>query len=196
MLKTILKLKGLKLVLIAGENSDKTAHFITELVSDFKRVKLIESPGLGLRKIPLLFSDVVILSCQDDFIDDLESLFSNFSQVITVINSQNQSREKEIIRRMKKKDMLLIDFENKDKLPGKRMSKFLSYGIDPDADFYVSDINTSDRTNFKINYDGSSVPVWIEKNSTKEDVLSATAGLGVGVLLDINFVSLTQKIKK
>ena len=196
MIKQILKLKGLKLVLVTGKNSDKTAQFIYELVSDFKKVKLIERPGLGLKKISLLFTDVVVLSCQDEFIADLDGLFKNFKQVITVINSDNQSKEKDIIRKMKKEDMLLVDFKSREKLPGKRMTKFLSYGIDPDADFYVSDINTADKTNFKINYDGSSVPVWIGENSTKEDVLSATAGLGVGVLLGINFVNLTQKIKE
>ncbi len=195
MIKSILKWKGVKLVFVTGKNSTETADFIFDLIQDFLKVKRVEPTDRGMNRLLFIFYDVIIVTREGNN-QKTEDLFSNFREVITVVNSENITDEKEVIQTMKKSDTLLVDFESKEKFSGKRMKYFLSFGFDSEADFNISDMNIHDKkTNFKLNYDGSSVPVWIPGKKTEDDVLQVVASLGVGVLLNINFVSLTQKIK-
>ena len=196
MINKLLKWKGVKLVFVAGKNNRRVSDFISNLVGDFCRVKRIKNPKSFLGKIPLLFGDVVLLNDEEVDLDKLDKFFSSFLEIVVLVNSEDLNREKQITSKLSKENTILVDYENRDRVPGKRMKRFLSFGTDSEADFFVSDINKNDKTNFKINYDGSSVPVWIAKNSSEEDVLSVASGLGVGVLLGINFVSLTQKLKE
>ena len=196
MFNKILKWKGVKLVLVTGKDSERISDSISALIDDFCNVKRINSSKSFLLKIPFLFHDVVLLNDDNLDLDKLDKFVLSFSEVVTLINSEDLNREKEITSKLSKKNTILVDYESRNRVPGKRMKRFLSFGIDSEADFYVSDINKKEKTNFKINYDGSSVPVWIAGGSSEDDVLSITAALGVGVLLGINFVSLTQKLKE
>ena len=196
MFDSLLKWKGVKLVFVVGKNNEEVSGFIYDLIGDFCSVKKISSTGSFLKKMPLIFNDVILLNQSDVEPEELERFFSSFKEVIVLINSDDLSKEKEIISKLSKENTILIDFESKGKVPGKRMNRFLSFGIDSEADFYVSDVKSGEKTNFKINYDGSSVPVWLDGKSSTDDVLKTVSGLGVGVLLGINFVSLTQKLKK
>lgn len=184
----------MKLVYIAGKEKKKTGDFIFELLKN-RRVKRISKPITGLSKVVLFFKDIVIL--EDGGFDSkrLGKFFSYFNEVVVVINSENVSREKEIISLLDKKSSLLVNHKAKEKFSAKRM-RYLSYGFNKEADFFVSDIMVNNKTNFKINYEGSSIPVWIEKSAKREKVLRVTSGLGVGVLLGFNFVNLTQRVKE
>lgn len=184
----------MKLVYIAGKEKEKTGDFIFELLRN-RRVKRISNPITGLSKIILFFKDIVIL--EDGGFDPkkLAKFFSYFNKVVMVVDSENISREKEIVSLLDKNSSLLVNYKVKDKFSAKRM-RYLSYGFNEQADFFVSDMMVNDKTNFKINYEGSSIPVWIEKSAEKEKVLRVTFGLGVGVLLGFNFVNLTQRVKE
>ncbi len=184
------------MVFVVGKNNEEVSGFIYDLIGDFCSVKKISSTGSFLKKMPLIFNDVILLNQSDVEPEELERFFSSFKEVIVLINSEDLNREKEITSKLSKKNTILVDYESRNRVPGKRMNRFLSFGIDSEADFYVSDVKSGEKTNFKINYDGSSVPVWLDGKSSTDDVLKTVSGLGVGVLLGINFVSLTQKLKK
>ena len=195
MINRLLRIKKVKLVLIIGKDNEKISKFVYELISEFYSVKKIDYPHFFFGKLSFLFKDVVLLNGSDVDVLDLSKFLSSFRDVVVLINSNDLNREKEIVSKLSKENTILVDFESKSKIPAKRMNKFLSFGTDSDADFYVSDVKTGKKTNFKINYDGSSVPVWIDSENSIDDVLGVASGLGVGVLLGVNFVSLTQKLK-
>ncbi len=193
--KTI-KWKGTKLIFVSGEKKEEVSEIIFNLCQDFLEIKKIKKPFKGLKKISLFFNDTFILVDKDFKTEKLETFFSYFSEVIMVLGSENLQREKLLINSLSKKSKLLVDFDSQEKLPGKKLKENLSYGFKKDADFYVSDLTVNEKTNFKINYDGASVPVWLEKDKKKEDVLIFTSALGASVLLGLNFVSLAKKMKK
>ena len=87
--------------------------------------------------------------------------------------------------------------------------KTLTFGFQEGAEFQASDINingwdaSSARetgepvlgTNFKINFKGNIVPVWLEGLFGKEQIYSALAAACVGKVLDLNLVELSQALK-
>ncbi len=190
----ILKLKKTKLVFVSGESSDKIVYFLDHITDKFYNTKKIKKPLTGLFKLSLLFNYVFILKDDNFKTEELKDFFNLFSEVIVIINNKKIKRGREIIKALKKKDTLFIDHPSKDKLPGKRLERRLSYGFDKEADFYISDVNKSQKTNFKLNYSGSTVPFWMEKDSEKEDILVTGVVAGTVVLLGINFIEVSKNM--
>jgi len=73
--------------------------------------------------------------------------------------------------------------------------KELTFGFQQGADFQASDIKLNTGTNFKINYRGNIVPVWLEKLFGKEQIYSALAAVSVGTIFDLNLVEISQALK-
>ncbi len=73
--------------------------------------------------------------------------------------------------------------------------KTLNFGFQERADLRASDIKINGGTNFKINYKGNIVPVWLERLFGKEQIYSALAGVGIGIIFDLNLVEISQALK-
>jgi UDP-N-acetylmuramoyl-tripeptide--D-alanyl-D-alanine ligase len=73
--------------------------------------------------------------------------------------------------------------------------KELTFGFQEGADFRVTDINLNSGTNFKINYEGNIVPVWLEKLFGKEQIYSALSAAAVGKIFNLNLVEISQALK-
>lgn len=80
----------------------------------------------------------------------------------------------------------------------------LTFGFQERADFQASDIKLNTETNFKINYKGNIVPVWLVPTSHtpnfdvgvgKEQIYSALASVCVGTIFDLNLVEISQSLK-
>ena len=73
--------------------------------------------------------------------------------------------------------------------------KEITFGFQERADFYASDIKINGGTNFKINYIGNVVPVWLDKVFGKEQIYSALSAAAVGTIFDLNLVEISQALK-
>lgn len=77
----------------------------------------------------------------------------------------------------------------------------LSFGFQEGADFQATDIKLNNGTNFKINYKGSIVPVWLAPTPKfgvgvgKEQIYSALAATAVGTIFGLNLVEISQALK-
>lgn len=71
----------------------------------------------------------------------------------------------------------------------------LTFGFQQRADFQATDIKLNTGTNFKINYRGNIVPVWLEKVFGKEQIYSALAAACLGTIFDLNLVEISQALK-
>lgn len=73
--------------------------------------------------------------------------------------------------------------------------KKIGLGFSNDADFFVSDENiTEEEINFKLNYKGSSVPIWL-KSQNKEDIINCLTAISVAIVLGANMVEVSEKLK-
>lgn len=73
--------------------------------------------------------------------------------------------------------------------------KTCTFGFQEETEFQASDINLNSGTNFKINFKGNIVPVWLEGLFGKEQIYSALSAVCVGEILDLNLVELSQALK-
>lgn len=70
-----------------------------------------------------------------------------------------------------------------------------TFGFQEEAEFRASDIHLNGGTNFKLNYKGNVVPIWLEKLFGKEQIYSALAATAVGTILGLNLVEMSQAFK-
>ncbi len=95
--------------------------------------------------------------------------------------------------------VLNFDDETARELKSKTVSHCLTFGLQGEADFSASDIVLtqfpSPGTNFKVNYRGNIVPVWLKNLFGKEQIYVALATAAVGSLLDLNLVEVSEGLK-
>jgi len=73
--------------------------------------------------------------------------------------------------------------------------KELTFGFQEGADFRATDIKLNGGTNFKINYKGNIVPIWLEGLFGKEQIYSALVAAALGTIFDLNLVEISQALK-
>lgn len=101
--------------------------------------------------------------------------------------------------------VLNFDDETVRELGEKSRSPVLTFGLyEPSittggADFQASDVHVlvlteESGTNFKLNYKGNIVPVWLKNLFGKEQIYSALCALALSTILDINLVQASQAL--
>jgi UDP-N-acetylmuramyl pentapeptide synthase len=92
--------------------------------------------------------------------------------------------------------VLNSDDETVMNLRDKNQAKSLTFGLAARADLRATDLVVSeDSTNFKINYEGNSVPIWLPSSFGKEAIYSALVAAGVGEALGLNLIEISQALK-
>ena len=149
-------------------------------------------------------------------VETLKFLIKNSSLPILVVTQVGDipfdkdffasEREKTLaIRKLAKvmpaQGFLILNFDDetvreiKDYNPPTTPSHIITFGFQEGADFQATDIKLNTGTNFKINYKGNIVPVWLEKLFGKEQVYSALSAAAVGTIFDLNLVEISQALK-
>jgi len=95
--------------------------------------------------------------------------------------------------------ILNLDDETVRELKNKTKAHFLTFGLQEIADFKATDIVLtqfpSPGTNFKLNYHGNIVPIWLKNLFGKEQIYASLASVAVGNLLGLNLVEISQSLK-
>ena len=91
--------------------------------------------------------------------------------------------------------ILNFDDETVREIKAETNLKEITFGFQEGADFQATDIKLNTGTNFKINYKGNTVPLWLEKLFGKEQIYSALAGAVCGTIFDLNLVEISQALK-
>ena len=95
--------------------------------------------------------------------------------------------------------ILNFDDETVREIKNKSRAHPLTFGFGVRADIRVSDVVLAEsptlETNFKINYKGNVVPVWL-KGKEKEEIYAALAAAAVGEVLGLNLVEISEALKK
>lgn len=88
--------------------------------------------------------------------------------------------------------ILNFDDETVREIKNKSKAHVLTFGFGARADMRVSDVS---GTNFKINFEGNIVPVWLEGLSGKEHIYAALAAAAVGEALGLNLVEISEALR-
>lgn len=200
-----------KIIFVLGESRKKTAETIQNVLG--KHFKIGKPPhqffGGGGKEI--LIFEIDLKSPQE--LKKIKKLIKKSDlPIIIATNTGDISQEniffvgdKNEVEMIKEQVKLLspegIFIENSDdeslrELIKECPVKYLTFGFSESADFMASDVKTEEGVNFKINYRGNIVPVWLEKNGGKEIIYIALVAAAIGTNLDMNLVEISQALKE
>lgn len=112
-------------------------------------------------------------------------------------NSEERKNIEELVKTLPPQSRLVLNFDDQQvrEIESKADSEKMTFGFEEGADLRASDINLNGDANFKINYKGNTVPVWLEKVYDKEQIYSVLAAVCVATILDLNLVETSQALK-
>lgn len=104
---------------------------------------------------------------------------------------------RELAKMMPTRGFLVLNFDDETvrEIKDETNLQELTFGFQERADFQATDIKLNSGTNFKINYQGNIVPIWLDKLFGKEQIYSALVAAAVGTIFDLNLVEISQALK-
>lgn len=110
---------------------------------------------------------------------------------------EETERIRKLIEMMPSFGYLILNFDDEviRELSDLTNLKILSFGFQEGANLRASDVKINYGTNFKINYKGNIIPIWLEKLFGKEQIYSVLSASSVGVILGLNFVEIAERLK-
>ena len=200
-------------------------NFLSKIKIFLKRPKVVIITGLGrqtakaailqvLKQYFRVGSEIVIFETELKETTDIKNfnfLVKNSSlPILVVTHIGDTSPEKDFfagkgknapIKKLEKflpsRAVLILNYDDeelKEMREDAELKKY-TFGFREEADFYASDIKINGGLNFKINYKGNTVPVWLESSFNKEHIYAALAASAVGEVLDLNLVEISQALK-
>lgn len=173
-----------KAVFIFGKNKKNTGEIISRMLNRYFR----------------LWEKIFIFELDFANLKSFEFFIKNSSLPILIFPDFKKDNIKEIKRIINKftvRGKIILNNDAEGFLGLKEEIDFsgLTFGLKSNVDFHASDIKTNGETNFKLNHEGSSVPVWMEDNSGKDLVYAALSAFAVGSVLGLNLVEISQSLK-
>ncbi|XOB40936.1 MAG: glutamate ligase domain-containing protein [Candidatus Nealsonbacteria bacterium] len=156
--------------------------------------------------------DILMFEVEDKKISDYEFFLRNSENAILVVSNIGDipyeidffSGERELIKNTKElvKDLpenvnLVLNFDDETvrEIGDSKKINTLTFGLQKEAGFKASDIKVNRGTNFKINYKGKIVPVWLKKTFGKEQIYSSLAAGCAATIFDLNLIEISEALK-
>lgn len=213
--KIIFLFKKPKVIIVTGKNRRVAAEAIFYLLKNFFRVERLSEKFPSIidiykKEILILESDLRESTSVKKFKFLVEKsqlpilVIAHFGDVLPAAHSgesrPQSGRDKEtaqfkkIIKNLPSHGQLIFNFDNKavKKLKEEANLRTTSFGFQEGADFQASDINLNSHINFKINYKGNIVPVWLPLPNPAHNLWAGLEGLGSGS--DLGMVDDKEKI--
>ncbi|MCP6717956.1 MAG: Mur ligase family protein [Patescibacteria group bacterium] len=188
--------KKQKIVLVVGRTNQSVFNTIIKILNPYFKIG----------------KEVLVFKTEDKEIFDYEFFLKNSEQAILVITNVGDipcdsdffagEREpientRKLVENLPENTNLVLNFDDETSREIGDLKKFntLRFGLQKEADFRASDIKLNGGTNFKINYKGKIVPVWLKNAFGKEQIYSALAAGCVASVFDLNLVKISEAFK-
>jgi len=159
--------------------------------------------GILKEKIPDMFNIIknkILIFNQKN--EDFSFLFKNSRQPVLVIKEiENNEEFIKLIKDLPDRAYLVLNFDNPEvrNLKKETVSNILTFGFYEGADIRATDINSgNEMVNFKLNYEGGFIPVWLKASSEmeeKETIYSTLIVASIGTIVGLNLVEISQSLK-
>jgi len=189
-------LKKPKIIIVAGESQKTTKEAIFQVFKRYfkvgKEVFIFEFNPERLKKFKLFIKNSslpILVVTNVGNIPPEKYFFAG--------DKEKVSKIKELVKLIPAQGFLVLNFDDETvrELKTETVAHNLTFGFQERADFRATDINLNMGTNFKINYRGNIVPIWLENLFGKEQIYSALAAIAVGTLFDLNLIEISQALK-
>lgn len=160
--------------------------------------------------------DILVYSADSSNIQEAEFLLKKAKSIILVITHVGEyyvdkeffAAEKSdvafierLVKALPSHANLVLNFDDETirDMKNQTNAHTISFGFGVRSDIQVTDIFLTQLpelgTNFKINYKGSIVPVWLKNLFGKEHIYAALAGVAVGEISELNLVEISSALK-
>lgn len=206
-------MENTKIIIISGKESDNISKNVFKILAKHFCVKKISDIGKAQNssKEEILVSSIV--DSEKDFLQTGKAVLmfkepiliaASFGQFLEAENcfegEENYSEKLEkIIEKMPEGSSVILNYDDKylSKIKKSLNCKIFKFGFSQDADFMASDYNRTDDTcSFKLNYKGSSIPIWLDKETSKENIYDILPAICAGIILGLNIIEIAEILKK
>ncbi len=198
MLKQLLKNK--KVIFIIGDRKEEAAYFARQILKEKFSVFYKERLPGTLDVFSIATKDIILLkeSKEDShrkikkFLEDLPDC------TIVITETKRKAKVRKILQGSLEDLTLILDFSIAKKIKKKKKKKVLTFGINKKrAHFCITDIYQKEReTNFKINYEGNTIPFWIQEKLKSKEIYGVLPALSLAKLFKLNLADVSYKIKE
>lgn len=186
-------IKKPKVIIVAGEGRACAAEAICKILEKFKK-------------------EFLLFELDTEKIEEFEFFIKKSSLPILVVTHtgdippnkdffageiEKNTEIRKLARIMPSYGYLVLNFDDETvrEIKDETNLKTFTFGFQEGANFRATDIRLNTGTNFKINYKGDIVPVWLERLFGKEQIFTALAVAAVGVIFDLNLIEASQALK-
>jgi UDP-N-acetylmuramoyl-tripeptide--D-alanyl-D-alanine ligase len=191
-----------KIIFVEGNGKELLIEAIISVLGRFLKFKKIE-------KLPFSFrEDEVLILKKEDF----EQLMGKSSLPIMILThfdeippedisfASEKERVEPFLNIVKNLPVFGYLFLNHDDETIRELSEItkahpITFGFSQQANLNASDVKLNKGLNFKLHYNGSLLPVWLEKVFGKEQIYTALAVFSLAKILKINLVEVSMAFK-
>jgi len=168
------------LIVVTGNTRQIVKEAISQLLKSYFRIE----------------KEVLILESEEDKIKDLAFYLKN-SRKSAVVITQGVREASSLIKTLPAPTNLILNFDENICREIKNTANLnaITFGFQEGADLRVTDIKFNHETNFKINYKGNIVPVWLKGILSKEQIYDTLATASVGTIFNLNLIEISQTLK-
>jgi len=189
-----------KAVIVAGKGKETAALAISQVLQRSfhlgKDVLVYQVDAAHVSEAEFLIkkakSAVLVVTHAGEYETDKE-FFSGEKSEIAFIDQLAQMLPEQARLVLNFDDEVVRDFKNQTK------ARVLNFGFGARAEIQASDVVFTQLpdlgTNFKINYEGNIVPVWLKNLFGKEHIYAALSAVAVGEILGLNLVEISDALK-
>lgn len=177
------KLLSSKKIVILLESNKAAAEFVSAILSKKFQVKILEEKKLSF--VDLFLYDALVINGHSDAIKLAESPIIVFTKM------------EDSLKSILGTSFLIANADDKTALDFVASNNFrnITFGFNIKANVLVSDMHTNGGTNFKINYRGNTIPIWLPDISDESSISGALIAICVGITLGLNLVEISETIK-
>jgi len=197
-----------KIILIVGRMEKTISFLLFEVLKNFFDVDVLwQIPNFWPKK------EILIINLPQKKLKGVDFFLKNSPFGVLVVSHLSSpppegvvfvsplKRRKKILNLAKKlsaQNYLILNFDDETtrEIDDLTNLKTLKYGFSQRAEIFASDIRLNFGTNFKLNFEDKSIPVWLEGVFGKDQIYSALAVFGVCFLLNLNLVKVSQILKQ
>jgi len=183
-----------RVIAVTGENKSEIVKALTQLLARKFKVKKVLNA-----KLPIVQKNEVLLLKEIKDVKMFSFLARNSKSFTLVVNEPALSDYVfSLIKKLPPESNLIFSFdgENRKEVENSGSFNIITFGLQEKADFKATDVIFNGRTNFKINYKGNIVPVWLNKICDKGEIQASLAAACVGAVLNLNLVEISQSFQK
>lgn len=176
-------------VLVSSEQNSSIINLISIVGGGWKDIYRFPNKPLAVLK-----NNFFILNCLRENKPHNLRFFLKYSQTpIIIINKK--AVDMLLLNIASERGYIISDIETARELQRENENLNIStVGLSERSDLWVSDLNISEETNFKVNYGGDSVPFWVDKKLNKGEVIEILLVVRAWMILGMNLVQISENI--